>query len=86
MNIDMGARTLATYEAMKAVKAALRAEGRKLSEFKHRELVARAELLLDINPIYVTTARELMQRWAREGKLGKRVQAQALAVHKTTEV
>jgi hypothetical protein len=65
-------KTLARYEAIKAVKRELQAKGLKPSHFAHREIAAAAEDYLSQHPQLIAEARETVIRWQAEGVFGKR--------------
>ncbi len=71
--ITMGVRVIAQQRAIKAVKHQLQAQGRKVSDFAHREIVLAAKDYLAENPELIAEARPIVLRMLAEGVLGKRV-------------
>ena len=83
-SMSLATNTLALQRAMKAAKAKLQAQGLRVSQFSHRDLVIRAEQYLAEHREELTAeAKEIVERWRLQGFFGKRARD---AVHKTTEV
>jgi hypothetical protein len=72
---SMGAAVmvLARQRALKAAKARLQAQGLRVSQFSHRDLVIRADqYLAEHREELIAEAREIVLRWQAEGFFGKR--------------
>jgi hypothetical protein len=64
---------LALQRAMGFAKRQLQAQGLRVSQFSHRDLVIRAEqYLADHRAELIAEAREIVDRWQAEGVFGKR--------------
>ena len=65
--------TIALQRAQWAIKAQLQRQGRKPMHTPHREIVAAANVYLrDHREELIAEAKEVVERWAREGFFGKR--------------
>jgi hypothetical protein len=83
-SMSLATNTLARQRAMKAAKARLQAQGLRVSQFSHRDLVIRADAYLAEHREELTAeAKEIVERWRLQGFFGKRARD---AVHKTTEL
>jgi hypothetical protein len=72
-SMSLATNTLALQRAMKAAKAKLQAQGLRVSQFSHRDLVIRAEAYLaEHRAELIAEAREIVARWQAEGVFGKR--------------
>jgi hypothetical protein len=72
-SMSLATNTLARQAAIKEAKHQLSAQGLRVSQFSHRDLVIRAEAYLaDHRETLVAEARETVERWRREGFFGKR--------------
>ncbi len=71
--MTMGVRVIAQQRAIKAVKHQLQAQGRKVSDFAHREIVLAAKDYLVEHPELIAEVRPIVLRMLAEGVLGKRV-------------
>ena len=82
--MSLATHTLARQRALKAAKARLQAQGLRVSQFSHRDLVIRADAYLAEHREELTAeAKEIVERWRLQGFFGKRARD---AVHKTTEL
>jgi hypothetical protein len=71
--MGMAVNVLARQAAMKAAKHQLSAQGLRVSQFSHRDLVIRAEQYLAAHRAeLMDEAREIVARWEREGFIGRR--------------
>jgi hypothetical protein len=69
----MATMTLAQQRALKAAKHQLQAQGLRVSQISHRDLVIRAEQYLAAHrEELIAEAREIVARWQAEGFFGKR--------------
>jgi hypothetical protein len=72
-SMSLATNTLARQAALKAAKHQLSAQGLRVSQFSHRDLVIRAEQYLAAHRAeLMDEAREIVERWQGEGFFGKR--------------
>jgi hypothetical protein len=72
-SMSLATHTLARQRAMKAAKHQLLAQGFRVSQFSHRDLVIRAEQYLATHrEELIAEAREIVLRWQAAGVFGKR--------------
>jgi hypothetical protein len=70
--LGIAIRIVAQQNAIKEVKRQLRAQGLKLQQFTHREIVVAAETYLAEHPELITEAKPTVLRWFAAGVFGKR--------------
>jgi hypothetical protein len=72
-SMSLATMTLARQAAIKEAKHQLSAQGLRVSQFSHRDLVIRAEEYLAAHRAeLMDEAREIVARWEREGFFGRR--------------
>jgi hypothetical protein len=70
--LGIAIRIVAQQNAIKEVMRQLKAQGLKLQQFTHREIVVAAEEYLADHPELITEAKPTVLRWFAEGAYGKR--------------
>jgi len=77
-SMGIAVNVLALQRAMNLTKRQLQAQGLKPSHFSHRDLRVRAEAYLaEHREELIAEAKEIVERWQREGFFGKRAQQAA---------
>jgi len=72
-SMSLATNTLALQRAMNLTKRQLQAQGLRPSHFPHRELRVRAEAYLAAHRAeLIAEAKQIVERWQREGFFGKR--------------
>jgi hypothetical protein len=72
-SMSLATNTLARQRAMKAAKHQLQAQGLRVSQFSHRDLVVRAEAYLDQHrEELIAEAKQIVDHWQAAGVFGKR--------------
>jgi hypothetical protein len=72
-SMSLATNTLARQAAIKEAKHQLSAQGLRVSQFSHRDLVIRAEAYLDQHrEELIADAKQIVARWQAEGFFGKR--------------
>jgi hypothetical protein len=72
-SMSLATNTLARQRAIKAAKAGLQAQGLRVSQFSHRDLVIRADQYLDQHRAeLIAEAKAIVDHWQAAGVFGKR--------------
>jgi hypothetical protein len=72
-SMSLATNPLARQRALKAAKHQLQAQGLRVSQFSHRDLLIRADAYLaEHREELIAEAREIVLRWQAEGFFGKR--------------
>jgi hypothetical protein len=72
-SMTLATNTLALQRAMKAAKAKLQAQGLRVSQFSHRDLVIRADQYLAAHRAeLIAEAEAIVDHWRAAGVFGKR--------------